>query len=162
MKVINIHSRELETSIKEAGRLIDNLASANDLLWPHDRWIKMKLNRPLSVGASGGHGPIGYFVIAYQPGQLVEFRFTNPTGFKGTHRFELDKINDDRVKLIHTIDMVVEGKDLVAWSLAVRPLHDALMEDALDRAEIFSGGNPKPRSWSMWVRFLRWALKPKK
>jgi hypothetical protein len=60
MPVINIHERVLDASIFEIGKLIDGLASANDKLWPHDRWPAMKFDRPLSVGAIGGHGPIRY------------------------------------------------------------------------------------------------------
>jgi hypothetical protein len=42
---------------------------------------------------------------------------------------------------------------------AVRWLHDALIEDALDRAETATAGRPVPaRRWSPWVRLLRAAL----
>jgi hypothetical protein len=45
------------------------------------------------------------------------------------------------------------------WPLAVRWLHDALIEDALDRAETATAARPVPaRRWSPWVRLLRAAL----
>ena len=58
MKVINIHSRDYPVASAEVGRLIDTLSSENDLLWPHQLWPRMKFDRPLSVAAEGGHGPI--------------------------------------------------------------------------------------------------------
>jgi hypothetical protein len=69
MVVVNVHERMLDASITEIGKLIDTLASAEDKLWPRDRWPAMKFDRPLSVGAVGGHGPIRYTVESYQPGR---------------------------------------------------------------------------------------------
>ena len=40
-----------------AGRLLDGLSAADDRLWPKDRWPAMRFDRPLKVGARGGHGP---------------------------------------------------------------------------------------------------------
>jgi hypothetical protein len=37
------------------------------------------------------------------------------------------------------------------WYTFVEPLHDALLEDAFDRAE-----GTKRNRWSRWVRVLRW------
>jgi hypothetical protein len=42
------------------------------------------------------------------------------------------------------------------WPVAIRWLHDALIEDALDNAERSStGAVGRPRHWSPWVRVLR-------
>jgi hypothetical protein len=90
MPVINIHERVLDASITEIGKLIDGLASADDKLWPCDRWPAMKFDRPLSVGAVGGHGPIRYTIESYKPGSRIQFRFTEPKGFLGSHRFEVE------------------------------------------------------------------------
>lgn len=158
MRVINVHERELSASMDEAGELIDRLASEDDVLWPCDRWPPMRFDRPLSVDAVGGHGPIRYVVEAYEPGCGIRFRFTKPEGFHGGHRFELDEIATDRVRLRHVIEMQTSGSSSVKWVFAIRSLHDALLEDALDRAELFLGGKPRKRSWSLWVRFLRWAM----
>ena len=70
MKVVNIHSREYPVTSSEVGRLIDTLSSENDLLWPHRLWPRMKFDKPLTVSAKGGHGPIRYFVEEYVPGKL--------------------------------------------------------------------------------------------
>jgi hypothetical protein len=42
------------------------------------------------------------------------------------------------------------------WALIVRPIHDALIEDALDRMEVGLDPVAQPRrEWSAWVRLLR-------
>lgn len=158
--VKNVHSRVLRSSPSEAGQLIDKLASGEDLLWPGKTWPPMKLDRPLGKGAYGGHGPIGYAVEEYHPGRRVVFRFTKPRGFTGIHFFDISDAGPGLVKISHVIEMSVSIKGWVMWHLAIRWLHDALVEDAFDRVEEFAAGVPVKRyPWSPWVRFLRWVLK---
>ena len=83
MRVINVHERELNVSLYTAGELIDRLASENDVLWPSDRWPPMRFDRPLSVGAVGGHGPIRYVIEAYEPGRSIRFHFTKTGRISG-------------------------------------------------------------------------------
>ena len=159
LSVVNIHERELGAPAAVAGELVDSLASDNDRLWPHDRWPAMELDRPLGVGAAGGHGGvIGYVVESYEPGRSVGFRFTQPKGFIGTHRFEVDEKEDGCCVLRHTIEMETKGASRLTWIGVVRPLHDALLEDALDRAAVYTGGRPQQQEWSTRVRALRWML----
>jgi hypothetical protein len=159
MKVVNVHERTFDASAEKLGRLIDGLASTGDALWPVDRWPAMQFDRPLEVGAAGGHGPIRYVVESYAPGRRIQFRFAEPKGFAGVHRFEIEPAGAGRATLRHVIDMRVAGLTWLVWTIAVRPLHDALMEDALDRAEGVVGGCPPRREWSAWVRFVRWAMR---
>jgi hypothetical protein len=159
MTVLNIHERVLNAPALKVGKLIDNLASTDDKLWPHDRWNAMKFDRPLSIGASGGHGPIRYFVEAYEPGRNIRFRFIGLKGFLGTHEFEIEELSESKARLRHVIDMRITGWARLQWLFVIRPLHDALLEDALDRAERSIGMRPAPRHWSFWVRFLRRALR---
>jgi hypothetical protein len=155
MRVINMHERVLDASITQIGKLIDGLASADDKLWPRDRWPAMKFDRPLSVGAAGGHGPIRYTVESYIPGSRIQFRFTEPKGFHGSHRFEVERVEGEKTRLRHTIEMQVQGMARLIWPLVICPLHDALMEDALDQAEVTTGQEPARRCWLLWVKFLR-------
>jgi hypothetical protein len=159
MKVRNVHVRDLPAPADAAGRLIDSLASPNDLLWPGDRWPAMRLDRPLGTEASGGHGPIRYVVESYEPGVNVRFRFTAPAGFDGWHGFDAEATAPHRSRLRHVLEMGVFGRAAVSWSLAFRPLHDALIEDALDRAAVATGGEPVRAGWSLWVRILRRLLR---
>jgi hypothetical protein len=74
MIVRDVHERRFRASVDEVGALVDSLASPGDKLWPREAWPAMRLDRPLSPGAAGGHGPIRYTVDEYQPGRLMRVR----------------------------------------------------------------------------------------
>jgi len=78
MNVRNVHERVLDVPACDLAVLLDGLASPDDALWPRHLWPAMKFDRPLQVGAVGGHGPIRYTVEAYEPGRRIRFRFTAP------------------------------------------------------------------------------------
>jgi hypothetical protein len=157
MVVRNVHERELACAATRAGALIDTLASRDDRLWPHDRWPAMRLDRPLQVGAAGGHGPVRYVVEAYEPGRRVRFRFTGPRGFHGWHEFAVHA-SSGGCRLVHVLEMNARGPARISWPVVYRPLHDALVEDALDRAERILTGEEATSRWSLYVRMLRWSL----
>jgi len=102
----------------------------------------MAFDRPLETDAKGGHGPIRYFVEEYQPGRQVTFRFTKPDGFHGTHGFKVTP-RESECELHHALEMTVSGSALLTWPLVFRPLHDALLEDGLDKVEAHLEG----RDW---------------
>lgn len=154
MRVRNVHRRHLAASPAVVGRLIDGLASSEDRLWPGDRWPAMRLDGPLGAGAAGGHGPIRYTVEEYVPGRSVRFRFTAPRGFVGTHRFEVVP-RAEGCELRHVLEIDAVGPARFSWPLLFRPLHDALVEDSLDRAALALGGAPAPARRSARVRVLR-------
>ncbi|MBK5096978.1 MAG: SRPBCC family protein [Gemmatimonadetes bacterium] len=157
-RTVVIHERYLPSRPDEAGALIDSLASPKDRLWPRDAWPSMRLDSGLRVGSAGGHGPIRYSVEAYDPARLVRFRFTAPRGFGGTHEFEVIPTGE-HATLRHVIDMRVSGLARLSWPAIYAPLHDALIEDALDRAESTLGVGAGRRSpWSPRVRALRRVL----
>lgn len=158
MNVLNIHERELHAGADAVGAIIDAIASEKDKLWPRAFWPALRLDRPLGVGAAGGHGPISYVVEEYRPAQMVKFRFTGPRGFDGHHWVEAIPGDGPRTLLRHTIQMRIVGTALLSWPLVVRPLHDALMEDALALAQASLGATPLVRPWSWWVRVLRWGM----
>ena len=158
MKVHNVHECSLKADAQQIAQLIDSLASAHDRLWPVQCWPRMRFDRPLGVGARGGHGPIGYVVEAYRPGRSLAFRFTHPKGFHGVHRFEVVERHSQRFVLRHAIEMEVKGAALLSWPLVIRPLHDALLEDALATARASLGMAPRMRPWSPWVRIVRWIM----
>lgn len=154
-RVVNVHERHLLASPDQAARLLDALSSPEDALWPSRHWPRMRLDKPLGLGATGGHGPIRYSVIAYEPGRKVVFRFIAPRGFVGTHGFEVLGQGISGTTLRHTIDMSLAGAAMLSWPLVIRPLHDALVEDALTQAQVALGEPPTPVAWSPWVRLLR-------
>jgi len=137
---------------------MDTLASDDDRLWPHRRWPARRFDRALEVGADGGHAFIRYDVTAYEPGRSVTFRFKGPRGLTGTHRFDTAEAGDGTL-LSHTIEGNVALWFIPAWLTVARPLHDALIEDALDNAERETTGTvAEPAGWSWWVRTLRRVL----
>lgn len=158
MKVINLHQRELPVPADYVGALIDSLASPRDALWPTKAWPPMKLDRPLCIGTTGGHGPIRYVVEEYLPGRSVRFRFIAPHGFDGIHCFDCIGETGQPTVLRHTLSMTARGMAMLSWPLAFRPLHDALLEDALAQAQATLGLEPQVHSWSRWVKVLRWGI----
>lgn len=159
MHVQNVHEREFDRSLASVGSLIDSLASSSDRLWPTDKWPPIRFDRALAVGARGGHGPIRYSIEEYQPGRRILFRFLAPHGFHGTHRYEAAE-QRGRVVLRHALEMDTTGVASLNWPLVFRPLHDALIEDSLDKAAVSLGNAPgNAARWSISVRVLRHALR---
>lgn len=154
--VHNIHARDLSATREQVAGLIASLSSADDRLWPRQWWPAMRFDRPLSVGADGGHGPIRYVVADYTPGLSITFRFTSPRGFHGTHSYLIEPIDDTHTRLRHEIVMHISGLALLSWPLVYRPLHNALLEDSLDIAAAnLQGSEPARRQWAWGVRLLR-------
>jgi len=158
MEVLNVHERELKAAPERVGVLIDSLSSSSDALWPWHSWPRMGFDRPLAIGAAGGHGPIRYFVEDYVPGQSIKFRFTGPKGFDGFHSFQISSAPGESVILKHTIQMTARGPAILSWPVIFRPLHDALLEDCLAQAQASLGHPPLIQLWPPWVKFLRWVV----
>ncbi|HVS26029.1 MAG TPA: SRPBCC family protein [Burkholderiales bacterium] len=158
MQVLNIQARALNAPPVEVGKLIDSLASREDRLWPNYSWPRMEFDRPLSVGATCCHGPIRYFIEAYAPGQSIRFRFLGPKGFNGFHGYDIFATANNKAVLRHTLELTTHGRAIVTWLLAFRPMHDALIEDSLARAEASLGLVPSVHAWSPWVKLLRWVI----
>ena len=153
--VRNVHERRLRVRPERVGVLLDTLAGPEDRLWPARAWPPLRLDRPLAVGATGGHGPIRYAVEAHTPGTLVSFRFAPSSGVDGTHAFRVLPGGDGSV-LRHELRAGTHGWMRLAWPGVVRWLHDALIEDLLDRAEDeLHGSVARPARWSPWVWLLR-------
>jgi hypothetical protein len=118
------------------------MASAEDRLWPAWRWPAQRRDGPLAVGARGGHGPIRYTVVEYEPGTRVIYEFTAPRGLIGTHGFEIVERDSRTTVLRHTLVGRTAGTMRLSWPLVWRPMHDALIEDALDTAAATLVGKP--------------------
>lgn len=154
MPVLNIHSRDLPVTYDVAGALIDALATSDDRMWPSELWPPMRLDKALGVGAAGGHGPIRYVVVDYQPGCWARFRFTRPHGFDGFHEFTAEPVDATHTRLTHLTAMRPRRLARLSWPLVYRPLHDALLEDALDNAVHAVTGQTHRSRWSLRARAL--------
>jgi hypothetical protein len=154
MRVVNVHERVISQPVHVVGRLLSTLASDDDRIWPVENWPAMKFDRALQVGATGGHGPIGYFVEQFVPSDRIVFRFLSPKGFDGTHMFIV--VPHEKGSLLrHELRMKTSFSASWRWMIAFRPLHDALIEDALHKAAASFGEGGARARWSWRVRKLR-------
>lgn len=152
--ICNVHRRVLRVPVDEGEALLQSLASHEDRLWPGDKWWPQRFEGGLVPGAKGGHGPVKYKVESVAARSVV-YQFPSKGWFRGTHRFDLVP-HADGCALVHTLEGRLHGRGWLLWPLLVRPLHDALLEDVLDRAETAAGRTPNPPArHTPYVRFLR-------
>ena len=155
----NVHERLLPVTAAEVGALLDRVGGPDDILWPAPEWEPMVLDRPVSVGAAGGHGVVRYRVTAYEPSRRVEFTFDPGLGLHGMHTLIVEARDASSAVLRHCMEARTSGAMRLLWPLTVRWLHDAVLEDLLDRAERALGTGPqRPARWSVWVRLTRLLL----
>lgn len=154
MRVHNVHRRIINQSRAKLLELFSTLATGTDLVWPGEKWPPMRFKHGITEGAYGGHGPIRYQVTLYES-TAVEFRFLRPKGFNGIHKLEIIPLDDYRVEIKHTIEMTTKGMGTFIWVIAIRWLHDALIEDAFDKVENQFGPAIKSTEWNTWVKALR-------
>lgn len=155
----NLHRRRLAAPVDEMGGLLDRLAGPDDPLWPAPAWVPMRLERGLAVGSAGGHGEVRYAVEEYDVGRRVRFRFAPGVGLDGWHELRVQAAGAGACVLTHEIQARPVGLMVLLWPLAVRPLHDAVLEDLLDNAELVLAGRIATQArWSPWVRLLRGAF----
>ncbi|AWV97061.1 hypothetical protein [Arcticibacterium luteifluviistationis] len=158
MKVKNIHKRILKASKQQVEKSMLSLSKVRDEIWPLEKWPAMKFKEGIKIGAKGGHGPIRYTVEKYDPTQIIEFRFSRPRGFDGIHKFEISELSQQEIEITHTIAMETSGKATLTWIFVIRPLHNALMEDAFNKLENGLSNTNKKTKWNIWVKMLRGLL----
>ena len=139
--------------------LVQTLATEEDSIWPKNTWPAMRFKGGIQLGAKGGHGPIRYTVETYDPSECIQFRFTQPKGFHGIHKFQIEPLATQETLVRHTIAMNTSGTGTLAWIFGIRSLHDALLEDAFDQLENALTQSEKRTPWSLWVRLLRRLLR---
>jgi hypothetical protein len=162
--VLNVHHRTIVATAAVVGALLDRLATADDALWPVPQWPPLRLDNGLNPGSRGGHGPIRYSVEAYEPGRRVRFAFDPVIGLVGYHELLVTAQGPDRCRLTHTLAGRTRAGARIGWPLAFRWLHDALIEDLMDRVEgaVNGGATSGPRAtWTPWVRMLRRSFAPR-
>jgi hypothetical protein len=97
-------------------------------------------------------------VLHHESGRSITFEFTDrPRGLRGHHQFVVQATGPDRCVLWHLTDVDVTHTLRFTWWVLWAPLHDALIEDALTKAQASAEGHPQtPRSqWTIPVRLLR-------
>ncbi|MEV0129846.1 SRPBCC family protein [Dactylosporangium sp. NPDC050688] len=154
----NVQRRTIDAPMDRLGALLDRVAAPDGPLWPAPAWPPMRFDRPLGPGATGGHGMIRYTVVEHVPGRLLRCRFDPAIGVVGEHELRLEPAGRGTA-LVHVIDGRLTGGMRLWWPLAVRWLHEALLQDLLDNAERAATGTVRrPARWSWWVRLMRRAV----
>ncbi|MER5254928.1 DUF2867 domain-containing protein [Streptomyces sp. NPDC002855] len=157
--VLNEHERVIEAPAEVVGALLDRLSTEDDPLFPTPAWAAMIFDRPLGVGATGGHGPVRYSVTEYEPGRRVRFAFTPPDN--GFHELSVEPMGEGRCRVRHVLETEPRGRDRLLWPALVRPLHDTIIEEVFDNVErAATGGCARPVRWSPLVRLcnrLMWS-----
>ncbi|HYH30962.1 MAG TPA: DUF2867 domain-containing protein [Pseudonocardia sp.] len=154
--VRNVHERLVAAPIERVGPLLDRLGGPDDMLWPTPAWEPMVLDRPVAVGAAGGHGSIRYRVTAHEPGRRVEVAFEPGQGLDGWLTFSAEPAGPGQTLLRQEAEARLGGVMRLAWPVAVRWAHDCVLEELFDNAERAVGREPaRPFRRSPWVRLLR-------
>ncbi|MFI8280770.1 DUF2867 domain-containing protein [Streptomyces sp. NPDC085929] len=133
--VRNIHQRIVQAPAETVGALVDRLATPDDPLFPTPVWPAMVLDRPLAVGADGGHGRVRYRVTAYEPGRSARFDTTDPGIGEGHHRFAVEPLGPNSCRVSHDLELTMGTRAFALWKLAIQPVHDTMIEETFDNAE---------------------------
>ena len=158
MDVINVHKRIIEKPIIDIARLLNTLATENDMMLATDRWPRMRLDKGLQVGSKGGHGLIKYFVTEYVHEKSITFQF-DMKGLYGYHKYSLIELGSYKTELSHTLEITTTGSATLRWAIAIRWLHDAYIEDAFDKVEDYFKKDKRSINWNLYVRILRKVMK---
>lgn len=154
MQVRNVHQRDIAMAVEGAGCVLGTLGSGEDRLWPSHRWspdMRVRFDRPLGVGATGGHGTVPYRVEAYEPGRRLVLGFLPGSGIDGTHRFQLDPVDDRRTSVTHVLEGRTDPLTTVLWPL-IRAGHNAYIEDIFDQFQVAAGEEFQPSPQPRWLR----------
>jgi hypothetical protein len=163
VKIYNVQQREICGSMQKLGKIVETYGSKNDRMHPFERWPKTEFegpDGPPTVGRIGHRGTAEFVMTHYENGDRIRFtwKFIKPAEFAGYHHGEADDIGKGRLVFRSIIDMNTRGlKAALLWWLVMRPLHTAVVQDTFDKVERELGYSREPRTWSPWVRFLRWA-----
>jgi hypothetical protein len=154
MRITNVHERTIAAPADRLGELLNTLASDNDMFWPHENWPAIRFDRPLQVGATGGHGGGPYTITSYTPGRHIRFDFAGH-GRSGFHEFHVQPLVGGSSLLRHSLDIRLPLVALYWWHAKIRPLHDAVLEDLFDKVEGQVSRVARPQTWSSRVVRLR-------
>ncbi|MGW7487802.1 DUF2867 domain-containing protein [Streptomyces sp. NPDC054786] len=151
--VREVHARTVPAPAATVGALLDRLGGEDDPLFPTPAWPPMRFDRPLGVGADGGHGFVRYRVAAYEPGRRLRFDFTD--GGTGWHEATVHPLGPGSCRVEHVLESQLPLFRRLMWSLAIRPVHGTVVEELLDNIERAATGRVSaPARRSARVRLL--------
>lgn len=160
--IVDIRSRQIVGTLEQASFLLQGFADDSPILWPINLWPRDKFDSPLQVGAIGGHGATKYVVVSYDPKKELVFKFISPKGYIGMHGFTLETISiqgKQGVIITHVTKLLLKRYHLTMWYLAIKWVHEALIEDCFNNAELYLTGKIiKKTQWKWRVYFWRHIL----
>ncbi|MEU9115072.1 DUF2867 domain-containing protein [Streptomyces sp. NPDC048483] len=152
--VRDVHARTVGAPADAVGALIDRVAGDPDPVFPVPAWPSMRFDRPLGVGADGGHGFVRYRVAAHEPGRRIRFDFTpGPAGF---HEITVHPLDPGSCRVEHVLEDQPRFRKRLLWYAAIRPAHRTVVEELLDNIERAATGRlaRTPARWTPRVRLL--------
>jgi hypothetical protein len=154
----NVHERIVDAPATAVGALLDRVSDPDDPLSPTPVWPPILFDRPLGVGADGGHGFVRYTVGECEPGRRIRFDFPPPEN--GFHALEVEPLGPGRCLVRHVLEQRQNVRETLLWALAIGPLHDTMVEELLDNAvRAATPGAPlRPARWSRRARLLHHAV----
>jgi hypothetical protein len=162
MKVRSAHEREMSGSIEQAIEIVKTYGTLNDQMHPDELWPKIRSvepDGPPAVGKVYIRGAVRFMITFFNIGPTKAhygWKFIEPAGFNGRHESQVEDIGNRRLRFKTFVEIELRGiKFIILWFLIMRPFHNAVVEDCLDKAERKLGNSPKGREWSLWVKLLR-------
>ncbi|MGX1757153.1 DUF2867 domain-containing protein [Streptomyces lydicus] len=138
----DVHSREVPAPAEAVGVLLDRLGRGeDDPLFPTPAWPPVRFDRPLAVGADGGHAFVRYRVSAYEPGRRIRFDFTAGDGW---HEFRVRPLGPGSCRVEHVLESRPSPVAALRWLLGIRLVHGAVVEEVFDNIERAAAGRPLP------------------
>jgi hypothetical protein len=133
MHVIDIHERTIPRSQASLFADLVAIGTPEDRTWPEPRVPFHRTPGPLVVGVSrASHGAIQTILEEYQPDQKMVWRAT-VSFLRGTHGFELRRIDDTTTQVVHRLDIVVPFWFAPVWRFRIARIHTRIVEALLDR-----------------------------
>ena len=78
--------------------------------------------------------------------------------FFNLNKFDIKELPGNKTEVSHIIDVNTDFGGTIKWVFAVKSLHNALIEDGLDKMENHFTEDEKSTEWNMWVKFIRYIL----
>lgn len=158
MKIFKIHQRFYKNN-PILMNIIPQLCSPNQTIWPIENWPALQFNDGVKLEAHGGVATIRYRISEILPNSKIVFSFTTPKQFNGIQRFDVNPIGLNMTEFKHTTEIVVGLKGYIYWHSIIKWLHNALMEDMLNKISGKVAGEEIQTSYNLWVKTLRFFLK---
>ncbi|MFG3258688.1 DUF2867 domain-containing protein [Streptomyces sp. NPDC048172] len=132
-QVRDVHTRVVRAPLDTVAALLDRIGGEDDPLFPTPVWPPMRFDRPLGVGADGGHGFVRYRVSAYEPGRRIRFDFTDGSG--GFHEIRIRALDAERCHVEHALEQRFGAGERLLWEAVIKAVHGAVVEEMLDNVE---------------------------